>query len=219
MKNKNFFLNDRLTEPQIETYKLFEDERLIFACREHWLLLLIRLIRTSLLGLIMAAAVGIFFTFIIGDAGLSVAAILLLLLISSMIFVRDLIHWNFHLYIATTRQIIEAHYSPILSQAVNSVLLDQIRCTEIDVTMYGIIPEFTDIGNIEITFDRPTHKEIFAIKSIRAPRQLASLLSAQTRQYFLPSEERQNRQPLWTKELKKNKYRFLGETNYGYIPN
>ena len=142
----------------------------------------------------------------------------LVALISGTFCVRDLIHWSLHLYIATSKQIIEVQYTPLLSQAINSVLLDQIRCTEIDVEMYGIIPELIGIGNVEITFDRPTHKELFVIKNIRSPRAIANLLSAQINK-SIPQSFNQSRiqipQPVWYRELKTSKYKFLGDNAYG----
>ena len=218
MKNKNHFLNDRLTESQIEKFKLFEDEELIFACREHWLPITLRLIKNTVLGLFLAAACGSIFIFLLHSYALAGGAFSLVVLISGMLSTRDLIHWNFHMYIATNKQIIEVHYDPLVSQAINSVLLDQIRCTEIDVSMYGIIPELLGIGNVEITFDRPTHKEEFIIRDIRSPRAIANLLSAQMHQ-INPAPRAQNLRPMWSRELKNNKYRFLGDGDYGYINN
>jgi len=215
MNDKGFFFKDRLTDTQIEKFKLFEDEELIFACREHWLPLIFRLIKTSFLGLFIAAAISSAFILLTHSLVLAVGAFSLVMLVTGMVGVRVLIHWSFHMYIATNKQIIEVHYNPLISHAINSVLLDQIRCTEIDVEMYGIIPELLGIGNVEITFDRPTHKEIFVIKDIRAPRTIANLLSAQIHQTG-NSNQRQTARPLWTKELKTNKYRFISDVNYGY---
>lgn len=219
MGNGGFFLKDRLTETQVEKFKLFTDEELIFACREHWLPIVLRLIRQTLLGMMFATGAALVTSFLLHSVSLSIASFLLVVLISSVVSVRSLIHWSFHLYIATTKQIIEVHYSPLLSQTVNSILLEQIRCTEIDVAMFGIIPELIGIGNVEITFDRPTHKEIFVLRSIRSPRVIANLLSAQIHQGILMKSTQQLQQPLWIRELKKNKYRFLGDSNYGHIPN
>lgn len=219
MGNGGFFLKDRLTEVQVEKFKLFQDEELIFACREHWLPMVLRLIRQTLFGIVFAIGAALVASFLLHSVSISIASFLLVVLISSVVSVRSLIHWSFHLYIATTKQIIEVHYSPLLSQSVNSILLEQIRCTEIDVAMFGIIPELIGIGNVEITFDRPTHKEIFVLRSIRSPRMIANLLSAQIHQGILMKSTQQFQQPLWIKELKKNKYRFLGDSNYGHIPN
>ena len=161
------------------------------------------------------------FLILLHSVSLAICSFFFILLIVSVVSIRDLIHWSFHLYIATTKQIIEVHYSPLLSEAVNSILLDQIRCTEIDVEMYGIIPELIGIGNVEITFDRPTHKEEFVIRGIRSPRAVANLLSAQIHR-GMPSaglSRGQTTSPLWVKDMKKNKYVFLGETAYGYTAN
>lgn len=220
MKDQEFFLQDRLSETQIGKFKLFDDEELIFACREHWLPLVFRLLRLLFIGVVLASMVSAVFYILFADVALAFSSFFSILLVTGTAFVRNLIHWSFHLYIATTKQIIEVHYSPLFSHAVNSVLLDQIRCTEIDVEMHGIIPELIGIGNVELTFDRPTHKEEFIIKGIRSPRKIAGLLSAQIHQgtgtqAWKPSNQR----PLWVRELKKNKYRFLGEVAYGYTTN
>lgn len=221
-KNRPFFLSDRLTDTQIEKFKHFEDEELIFACREHWLPLVLRLVKQAIIGLTLATALSVTFILIFHSISLGISSFLLALLITGTIAIRYLIHWSFHLYIATNKQIIEVHYSPLMSEAINSVLLDQIRCTEIDVEMFGIIPELIGIGNVELTFDRPTHKEEFVIRSIRSPHAIANLLSAQIHQANPNSQRIAQQQLLWVKnqsELKKNKYRFLGDSNYGYTVN
>lgn len=219
MKYKDFFLNDRLSAAQVAKFKLFDDEELIFACREHWLPLSLKLLRVFVLGLFLAIGLAAVFVVVIHSIALAIASFFLVVAICGLIAARLMVHWSFHFYVATTKQIIEVHYSPLLSQAVNSVLLDQIRCTEIDVAMFGIIPELIGIGDVEITFDRPTHKEIFVIKSIRSPRIIANSLSAQIHQGVIAKSVKEFQQPLWTKELKNNKYRFLGDTNYGYVSN
>ena len=221
MKDKEFVLRDRLSDAQIDKFKLFEDEELIFASREHWMLLVLRLVKQSFLAIVLATLVSSVFLLLLHSVSLAISSFFFMILIVSVISVRDLIHWSFHLYIATTKQIIEVHYNPLLSEAINSVLLDQIRCTEIDVEMYGIIPELLGIGNVEITFDRPTHKEEFVIKGIRSPRTIANLLSAQIHQ-GIPAAgvtKGQSTRPLWIKDMEKNKYVFVGETPYGYTAN
>lgn len=216
MKKSEFFLKDRLNNTQIEKFMLFDDEELIFACREHWLPLVFRIVKQTLLGIMLAISVSFVLFFGVQSMSISLTSFFLIITFGSLVIVRDLIHWSFHLYIATTKQIIEIHYSPLMAEAINSILLDQIRCTEIDVDMYGILPELIGIGNVELTFDRPTHKEQFIIRGIRSPRVIANLLSAQIHQ-IVPNSLRQVQKPLWVKELKKNKYRFIGETPYGYI--
>ncbi len=219
MKFKEFFLRDRLNDSQIEKFKLFEDEELIFATREHWLPLVVRLIQKTFVSLLIAVIISSALLLALNSISLAFSTFFLVVLIGSIASLRDLIHWSFHLYIATNKQIIEVHYSPLVSEAINSVLLDQIRCTEIDVEMYGLIPELIGIGNVELTFDRPTHKEEFIIKDIRSPRKIANLLSAQIHQS--PQTVQKYSQQLWLKEkeLKPNKYKFLGDVGYGYTAN
>ena len=218
MNNKRHYLKDRLDDTQIEKFKLFDDEKLIFACREHWLPITFRIIRQLVMGVLLAAAFSSIFILIVHSIALALSAFFFVVLIASMLSVRDLIHWSFHMYIATNKQLIEVLYNPLVSNAINSVLLDQIRCTEIDVEMYGIIPELLGIGNVEITFDRPTHKEEFVIRNIRSPRTIANLLSGHIHQ-INPSIRNNTPQPIWSRELKNNKYRFLGDANYGYSNN
>ncbi len=219
MKDQEFFLHDRLTDSQIGKFKLFEDEDLIFACREHWLPLVARLMKQLFIGVSLATMLSALFFIALKDTALAFNSFFLILLITGIAAVRCLIHWSFHLYIATTKQIIEVHYSPLFSHEVNSVLLDQIRCTEIDVEMHGIIPELIGIGNVELTFDRPTHKEEFIIRGIRSPRKIASMLSAQIHQGVNSRQQAMAKRPLWVREMQKNKYKFLGEVSYGYSAN
>ncbi len=226
MNYNSFFLKDRLNDDEIGKFKLFEDEEFIFACREHLLLLLLRLTGYIVLGLLSAVAFFSLSYILLQSVSLAILAFSFVTIIFSMAFVRELIHWSFHLYIATNRQIIEVRYDPLLSQAVNSVLLDQIRCTEIDVEMFGLVPELFGIGDVEVTFDRPTHKEILILKSIRSPRAIANLLSTRIYQknYLIQQPNQQigrslMSQPLWTKELEKNKYRFIGDSRNNYVSN
>lgn len=216
MKQASFFLNDRLTDSQIEKFKLFEDEELIFACREHWLPVSLHVLRESIISLLLASAFALIFIFGAQSITFGISIFMFTILVGSIISIRNLIYWSFHMYIATNKQIIEVHYTPLMSQATNSVLLDQIRCTEIDVNMYGIIPGLIGIGDVEITFDRPTHKEQFIIHSIRSPHAIANLLSAQIHQTLPSVAKNQVQQPVWVRELKNNKYRFLGNSNYEF---
>lgn len=213
-----FFLNDRLSEQEIAEFKLFRDEKMIFACREHWLPLVVRLLGQAILGMLIAFTFSFAFVAILKSVPLAICSFLLIILLTNGLAVRELIHWSYHLYIATNKQLIEVRYTPLLSHVINSVLLEQIRCTEIDLEMHGIIPELIGIGNVVVTFDRPTHKEEFVMHDIRSPRVIANLLSAQIHQSlpkFQNNHTQQTQKPLWIKELKKNKYRFLGDSNYG----
>jgi hypothetical protein len=89
---------------------------------------------------------------------------------------KTIIDWYLHMYLVTNRRILEIQYKPFFSQDVNDVLLDQVRCTEIDIKIHGYIHGLIDVGDIIITFDRPTHQQEFVIHDIKSPRKVGTLL-------------------------------------------
>lgn len=101
---------------------------------------------------------------------------LLILIVTLNTVAKIFIDWYFHSYIVTTRRILEVCYQPFFSQNVNDVLLDQVRCTEIDVKIHGYINGLINIGDIIITFDRPTHQTEFILHDIKNPRKIGTIL-------------------------------------------
>jgi hypothetical protein len=83
-----------------------------------------------------------------------------------------ILQWLFNFYIVTNKKIIDLQYAPPLSHNLSTILLDQVRCTEIDMQKNGLLRELLDIGDVTITFDRPTHQESFVLKGIRHPEQV-----------------------------------------------
>lgn len=215
MEGNTFFMKDRITKDDMGGLMLFEDEEPIFALREHWLTLLFRATKITLVGLIVGSISSIVVYYVLQSWQTTVLAGFFVLLVAAFIMLREFIHWSLHLYVATSKQLIEIHYNPLFSHVVNSVLLEQIRCTEIDVDMFGIVPELIGIGNVILTFDRPTHKEEFVLKGIRSPRRIANILSTQI-YHTKGTKNLSNSQPLWIKELETNKYKYVGDVNYGY---
>lgn len=67
-------------------------------------------------------------------------------------------------------KILEVNFVPIFSQVINDVFLDQVRTTEIDIKINNFIHEFFDVGDVVISFDRPSHEETFTLKDIKNPR-------------------------------------------------
>lgn len=59
------------------------------------------------------------------------------------------------------------------SKVIYEVLLDQVRCTEVDVEGNGLVNEIFNVGTVLITFDRPTNEKIFSIENIKRPRTVA----------------------------------------------
>ena len=90
---------------------------------------------------------------------------------------KNIIDWYFHMYILTTRKMLEIRYTPLSSYIMNDVLLDKVNCTEIDFRTKGIVNELLDIGDVVITFDRPTSQEEFVLRDIKSCHKLGSFLT------------------------------------------
>lgn len=189
-----------------------ENEQIIHSTRQHWLVLLPALIVNIFFVLLSFLFVSIFATFNQSYFMVSLLTAVIFLIVIAEIFIKEVVDWYFHFYIITNRKIIEVTYRPLFSRTINEVLLDQVRCTEVDVEMQGMLSEVLNIGNVMLTFDRPTHEETFTIKKIREPRRVAMHLG--------DSFESQYENRVWykTKEKKKFSYRFIDDlspnTNY-----
>jgi len=100
---------------------------------------------------------------------LGIVAFIILVALSVVLLI---LQWLFNFYIVTNKKIIDLQYAPPLSHNLSTILLDQVRCTEIDMQKNGLLRELLDIGDVTITFDRPTHQESFVLKGIRHPEQV-----------------------------------------------
>lgn len=206
----NLIFPDRLQFAQLNTFMYFPGEKLILATREHWLPLGIRLIKqaTIIIFISLFASGALYYLF--RSPLLSLAGILLLALGGTEFMIQQLVHWHFHIYLLTNHKLLEIKYDPLFSEETNSVLLDQIRCTEIDAELHGIISELLDIGNVAITFDRPTHQEVFMLKNVRSPRKIATVLSSELNK----THGQQNQNTIWYRDHE-NKYKYIEGESYG----
>lgn len=175
MKN-NYDLLSAQTYTNTNSLFLLPGENAAITTKQHVFAIIPPLIIAAILGV---GAIAVFFAI---SAYLHVFAPLMLLggsmivLLTLGLIVKILVDWYFHLYLVTNRRILEIAYKPFFSQDVNDVLLDQVRCTEIDVKIHGYINALVDIGDIIITFDRPTHKQEFVLHNIKSPRSYETLL-------------------------------------------
>lgn len=189
-----------------------EGEQLICSTRQHWFTLIPFFIGNLLLTLFVIVIAFSFYFVAPIYFPIALLLTLIFLMIIAEILIKDLVEWYFHFYIITNRKILEVTYKPLSSRAINEVLLDQVRCTEVDVEMRGTVSEILNIGNVVLTFDRPTHEETFTIKRIKEPRKIAMHLG--------DSFEAKYENRIWYKDnsSKKYSYRFIEElspnTNY-----
>lgn len=185
---------------------MLPDEKLVISKHMHWFVIALPLVVTVLLEILL-----IFFaTFSLSHIPLYFSVVLLSVLTLTAILLsriaKVILDWYYHLYILTDRRILELSYCPLSSHLRNEVLLDQVRCTEVDVQTNGLLNELLDKGDVVITFDRPTHQEEFKITNIYQPTHLATLLENQ----LLKPAHRQEENSMWYKNGKNPKrIRFI----------
>lgn len=100
----------------------------------------------------------------------------------------------------------EVWYSPLSGIIMNYVLLDQVNCTEIDVNRAGFIHEVFDIGNIVLTFDRPTSQETFVLRDMKQTYQLGVYLTKK----ILDQNKAAQSKTIWLKDRKRQVAPTLG---------
>ena len=152
------------------------DEKLIIARRKHIYVLLPALIFVSFFTLLLTYAFYALFTILIPSQSLVITSVIVVIISSLSISAKIITDWYFHFYVVTDKRIIEISHSPLFSHTMCDVLLSQVRCTEIDVKINGIIHQLLDIGDIIVAFDRPTHQEEFVFYDIKDPRKIGAIL-------------------------------------------
>ena len=89
---------------------------------------------------------------------------------------------------------------PLSDFFVNDILLDQVKCTEVDIHTHGMIRELFNMGDISLTFDRPTNQEDFKMHDIPFVRETAVFLTSELLGKNNPSRNlKQIVQPRWYK--------------------
>lgn len=138
--------------------------------------------------------------------------ILISFLVGLTLVSQTLISWFYHIYIATSRKLLEIKYSPLTGQIANEIFLDQVKCTEVDLGTSGIIKQFFDIGDVMITFDRPTHQHEFIISSVKRYRKIGALLT--NKLVNKPPTEQIKPGQFWFRNKNEpSKYHFTEEIN------
>lgn len=151
-------------------------EELIFAQRKHWLTFATPIFMLSIMGIAASIALIIASSMFINYLFLLLPAFLLMSVFILSVSLRSIIEWYFNIYVITNKKIMEISYNPLSSQQVNEVLLDQVKCTEIDIRTEGFLNDILDIGHVIVTFDRPTHQEEFVFDYVESPRQIEAYL-------------------------------------------
>ncbi len=191
-------------------------EELILVKRKHWYTFVLPSVTAGILALFSISGLLVLSTILPGYIGILISSMLFTIVIAATFIGNFIIDWYLNLYIITSKKIIEVSYRPLSSRHINEILLDQVKCTEIDTSVDGIINELLDIGDVIITFDRPTHQEEFVLESMSDPKEtevnlenaLCPMPVAQPNENVSISEVR-----TWFAKLKEKpgKWRFMEE--------
>lgn len=125
---------------------------------------------------------------------------------------KVILDWYYHLYIITSRKILEIRCIPFFSDQIDDVFLDQVRTTEIDAHIPNFLHELLDMGDVTIAFDRPSHDEVYTLSNISRPREVATLLGKEF-------EEEMTQSPVWFKDTQTPPVARISEDVYPYLAN
>ncbi len=156
-----------IIEGNWESFLNLKDEQLLFVIRRHIFTLIYPISLTIILASVFELIAFFLFFTIIRSLPLFVITFLVIATIALSLITYSVVYWYFHLYVLTNRKLLEVWYTPLFSHMVNDIFLDKVNCTEIDLSSNGFFHELIDMGNISITFDRPTHEEEFVLRDIK----------------------------------------------------
>lgn len=169
---------------QIQAYELTHfitlvGEKLVIATRKHWFVLALPITIILFGAFVFSVLTLVLFSLLplSSKAILFTLTTLVIVTIIASFITKAIVDWYCHFYIVTTRKILEVCHAPLSSSKINEVLLDQVRCTEVDVKVSGMLEEFIEMGDVIVTFDRPTHQEEFVLHDIQNPRNIGLYLS------------------------------------------
>jgi hypothetical protein len=160
-----------------ERFLNLDREELLLVRRQHPFVVVFPIFVTSVLATFFTIASFVIFTSVLNSIPLLITTVLLLISIAITFITKNIIDWYFHLYILTNKKILEIRYTPLSSYIMNGVMLDKVNCTEIDFRTNGLMNELLDMGDVVITFDRPTSQEEFVLRDIESCHNLGIFLT------------------------------------------
>lgn len=166
-----------ITQGSWDKFLTLNGEKLLLVRRRHPFVIFFPIMLISFIIGTLILFSGILFLNFFPSIPLFITTVLLLVSVLLTFITKSIMDWYFHLYILTTRKILEVWYAPLYAHVMNDVLLDQVNCTQIDFRRNGFMNEMLDMGDIVLTFDRPTHQEEFVFKDINKCYKLGVFLT------------------------------------------
>lgn len=166
-----------LTENDLTGCLTLPNEKIIIAKRSHLLIPLAISISILLTGIFATSLLIYLLIMTVQSPALTISFASISLTLTSLAISKVVIDWYFHIYIVTSRKILEVRCVPFFSDTIDNVFLDQVRTTEVDTVIPSFIHELLDIGSVTVAFDRPSHDEVYTLSNIKDPRETAKFLA------------------------------------------
>lgn len=197
----------------LKNFLTFPDEKVILVKRQHLFVLFPPLFIIGILTLILIILSYIILAILLTFFDIFFISVLIIFNIAALLSAKNIVEWYFHIYIVTSHKLLEVYYVPLSSYVINDVLLDQVKCTEIDIRTNGFLNELLNIGDVAITFDRPTHQNEYIFANIKDARGTGALL---TNQLIKGTTGEVKKELSWHREkLKKHKYYVIDPIESG----
>lgn len=201
------------------TWKSFSSlsgEEVIFVVRKHWFSLLSSFLVIAFLAVLFIVLSFFVFLELLISIPLFATSLGVLCILAAVGYIHTVSDWYFHVYILTNRRLFEVYFSPLSTSIDTEILLDQVKCTEVDTRVRGFIEELLQIGDVMLTFDRPTHQQEFVLSSIENPRDIATILNKSLLQVHVKESGHENK--VWYHpQNRKEKYIFIDEIRRGGV--
>ncbi len=166
-----------ISHDEVKHFITLNDEELILAKRKHWFVTLTPIVNTVFLVMMFIAFSYVGFLLYFSSYLLFIVTGLFAIVAGVSRIMKVIIGWYCHLYIVTTRRIIEIRHVPFSSYHVNDLLLDQMRVAEIDVDVGTIFNELVGKGDVIIQLDQLAREHAFRMSDVADPRKTAMYLT------------------------------------------
>src|SRR5258708_5379863 len=117
-----------ITKGDWKSFLTLHGENLLLVRRKHPFVVILPILLTSVLALFFIAVSFFLFTKFIFSVPLFIVTSLFLGALAISFITKSIIDWYFHLYVLTSRKILEIRYTPLSSYILNDILLDRVNC-------------------------------------------------------------------------------------------
>src|SRR5258708_4129457 len=158
-----------LAYDQIKVFLTLPGKKVLIAKRQHPFILIQNIALSILSTLLVFGLLGYISFILFNSWQLILTSVLITTELILILLTKVFSDWYYHIYVITNRKIMEIITVPSSSNVINEVFLDQVRTTEVDTKINNFFGELINLGDVKISFDRPSHDEVFLIKNIYNP--------------------------------------------------